>query len=407
MRIAYVMSRFPKLSETFVLLEMLALQQHDFDISIYPLVIEKTSVSHSEVALLESRVRAASPLSTSTARAIWHYARHKPAALFGACLHVARANAAPKRAFLASLATLPRAVWMAWSMERTGIEHIHAHFATHATTAAFVVSRLTSIPFSFTAHAQDIYLNQRMLADKVRAAAFVVTISEYNKRFITRFAGATAADKIHVVHCGVDTHLFQPDASQRAGGPFLIVCVGRLVEMKGQTYLIDACRLLKERGIAFQCALIGDGERRKALERHVVSAGLHNEVRFLGGQPRSVVLDTVCQADAVVLPSIVTPSGRMEGIPVALMEALACQRAVVATRISGIPELITDGESGLLVEPGDPRALANALARLANDDALRARLGAAGRKTVVDAFDLEANTAQLAELFATVRSARG
>jgi glycosyltransferase involved in cell wall biosynthesis len=256
--VAYVMSRFPKLSETFVLFEMLAMQRQGVAVSVYPLVLERATVSHADAARLAEHVRFAIPLSAATAGAVWHYLRRKPRALLTTWLHVARANAAPKRAFLASLSVLPRAAWMARAMERDGVEHVHAHFATHATTAAYVIHRLTGISFSFTAHAQDIYLNQRMLADKVREAAFVATISEFNKRFITNVAGAETASKIHVIHCGVDTELFQPVAA-RVPGPFRIVCVGRLVEMKGQTHLLEACRQLQEHGLAFRCTLIGDG----------------------------------------------------------------------------------------------------------------------------------------------------
>ena len=403
-RVAYVMSRFPKLSETFVLFEMLWMQRHDVDVSVYPLLLERTDVLHAEARQLVKRAHVAKPLSASTMGAIWHYLRRDPGKLLSAGTQVIRATAAPRRAFLANLGTLPRAAWMAREMEREGIEHIHAHFATSATTAAYVINRLTGIPFSFTAHAQDIYLNQRMLAEKVRAAAFVVTISEFNKRFITAIAGLAAADKIHVIHCGVDIDLFQPPDHERRPGPFRIACIGRLVEMKGQTHLVEACRRLAGDGIAYQCSIVGAGPCRQALERQIVESGLSDRVTLLGAQPREVVLATIRDADAVVLPAIVTKEGRMEGISVALMESLACERAVVGTNISGIPELVIDGVTGLLVEPGDATALAAALKRLESDPALREQLGQAGRLKVIHEFDLDTNSASLRELFSASQS---
>jgi len=400
LRVAYVMSRFPKLSETFVLYEMVAMRQLDVDVSVYPLVLEHNTVRHREARQFIDSIHDVKPLSLTTAGAIWHYLRRKPRTLLTTSWRIARTTAAPKRAFLASLATLPRAVWMAREMEASGVEHIHAHFATHATTTAYLVNQLTGIAFSFTAHAQDIYISQRMLPEKVRAAAFVVTISDFNKRFITDMAGDHYADKIQMVHCGVDTTLFRPTEAPRRPGVFRIVSVGRLVEMKGQRHLVEACRLLNERGIPFECAIIGAGPLEGALRRQIAEAGLEGRVQLAGGQARDAVLARVRGADVVVQPSVITPGGRMEGIPVALMEALACERAVIATRVSGIPELVHDGVSGLLVEAGDAIALAEALARLKHDPELRARLGAAGRRTVLAEFDLNANSALVRELFA-------
>jgi colanic acid/amylovoran biosynthesis glycosyltransferase len=260
------------------------------------------------------------------------------------------------------------------------------------------VHRLTGIPFSFTVHAHDLYVDQHMLEQKVRAAAFVVAISEYNKQFIVRHCGEDVHDKIEVVHCGVDTRLFQPRQQDSGSGPFTIVCVGSLEEKKGQTYLVEACRLLKQRGLDFVCHLVGDGQSRAALEQQIQQAGLSGLVRLEGGQPRDQVVRMLRGADVVALPSIITKTGKMEGIPVSLMEPLACEVPVVSTRISGIPELVEDGVTGLLVPPQDPAALADALDRLARDSELGRRMGRAGRAKVLREFDLADNTAKLAQL---------
>jgi glycosyltransferase involved in cell wall biosynthesis len=261
-----------------------------------------------------------------------------------------------------------------------------------------VINRLTGIPFSFTAHAHDLYVDQHMLKEKVRAAKFVVAISEYNKNLITKYAGEAMRNKIKIVHCGVDTRLFQPRQKSAGQAPFTIVCVGSLEEKKGQTYLVEACKILKQRGLVFVCHLIGDGASRPALEAQISRDGLADVVKLEGGRPRDEVLKMLARADVVSLPSIRTKSGKMEGIPVALMEPLACEVPVVSTRISGIPELVEDGLTGLLVAPEDPVALANALQRLANNPELGIRLGQAGREKVLREFDLKDNTAMLAQL---------
>ena len=399
LRVAYVMSRFPKLSETFVLYEMLALDDLGVEIGIYPLIHEREPVAHADVARVRDRVYRPRPIVRTTLAALAHYARRKPGVLFGVGWQIARGSAGSRRMLLASIATIPRAVAFARAFENARVRHIHAHFATHATTAALIAHRLTGIPFSFTAHAHDIYVDQRLLCVKTAEAAFVVAISEYNRGVIARACGQSAHDKTQVVHCGVDTSLFAPPERER-DGPFRIVCVGSLEEKKGQRYLIEACRQLRAQGVAFECVLIGDGACREALVAQAAAADLTSVVRFLGGQPRDVVLAMVRDAGAVVLPSVVTGSGKMEGIPVALMEALACARAVVATRISGVPELVVDGETGLLVAQRDSAALAAALARLQSDSVLRQRLGAAGRRKVCEEFDLRANADVLRALFA-------
>lgn len=396
-KVAYIMSRFPKLSETFVLYEMQALQQQGIAVEVFPLINERASVMHPEAKAYVERAHYHPLMSASILKAQWHFLRTKPAAylkLWGEVLFGAWGSA---NYMLGGLGILPKAVLFAYEMAALGVTHVHAHFANHPAVAALVAHRLLGIPFSFTAHAHDIYVDQHMLERKVRAAMFVIAISEYNKEFIIRHCGEDLRDKIVVVHCGVDTSLFRP-RQKEAVGPFTIVCVGSLEEKKGQTHLIEACRLLRERGLDIVCHLIGEGTTRPALEQQIKDAGLGNCVRLAGGQPRDEVARMLGRADVVALPSIVMKSGKMEGIPVSLMEPLACEVPVVSTRISGIPELVEDGVTGLLTPPADAVALANALERLARDPELGRRLGRAGREKVLREFDLADNATKLARL---------
>jgi glycosyltransferase involved in cell wall biosynthesis len=396
LNVAYIMSRFPKLSETFVLYEMLALQQQGVGVEIFPLINERAKVMHEEAKPFAARARYQPVLSWPILRAQLGWLRAQPRAYMGLWWEVLRGAWGSPNYLVGGLGILPMAARFAEEMRALGITHIHAHFANHPTVAALAAHRLTGIPFSFTAHAHDLYVDQHMLKQKVRAAAFVVAISNYNKELIVKHCGEDVRDKVVVIHCGVDTSLFRP-RQKVPGGPFTIVCVGSIEEKKGQTHLVEACRLLKQRNLDFVCHLIGDGQTRAALEQQIQQAGLTGLVRLEGGLPRAEVLRMLEQADVVALPSIQTKSGKMEGIPVALMEPLACEVPVISTRISGIPELVEDGVTGLLVPPADPAALAGALERLANDPELGRSLGRAGRAKVLREFDLAANTSQLAD----------
>ena len=397
-KVAYIMSRFPKLSETFVLYEMLALQQQGVDVEVFPLINERAKVVHAEAKPFVERAHYLPVLSLPILKANLHFLRTKPAAYLGVWRDVLRGTFGSLNYMLGGLGIIPKAAKFAYDMQRLGVRHVHAHFANHPTVAALVINRLTGIPYSFTAHAHDIYVDQHMLKEKVQGAKFVVAISEYNKALIARHAGEALRAKIKVVHCGVDTSLFQPRQKPAGDGPFTIVCVGSLEEKKGQTYLVEACRLLKQRGLRFVCHLIGDGQNRASLEEQVRRDNLSDVVKLAGGIPRADVLTMLARADVVALPSIRTKSGKMEGIPVALMEPLACEVPVISTQTSGIPELVEDGVTGLLVPPENPAALADALQRLANDPELGRRMGQAGREKVLREFDLNDNAATLVQL---------
>lgn len=296
-----------------------------------------------------------------------------------------------------------KSVHLARQLERGGVKHLHAHFANHPALAAWIVHRLTGIGYSFTAHGSDLHIDQTMLAEKIDEARFVITISQYNQAFIAEHVGAARADKVHIVHCGVDTDLFRPVAGPRqihADGPLRILCIAALRDVKGHRHLIDACALLSTRGIAFRCELVGEGPMRGTIERQVASLGLTNKVLLLGPLPQERILRKLREeTDVVALTSILAPRGNREGIPVTLMEAMACALPVVSSRLSGIPELVEDGISGLLAAPGNAEAIADALERLARDTALRTALGRAARMRIVSSFDIHRNTSELARLF--------
>jgi glycosyltransferase involved in cell wall biosynthesis len=425
--VAYVVSRFPKLTETFVLYEILALERRGVRIELFPLlqarntavhaegaglgrkIIERlrrstsSPLMHAEAAPLVARAHFEPFLSWPILRSQAHFLRHRPRAYAGALWAMVRANWGSANFFVGGLAVFPKAVHMARSMETGGVVHVHAHFANHPAAAAFVIHRLTGIPYSFTAHGADLQVDRHMLREKVAEADFVATISRYNREFILRECGERWSDKVVVVRCGIDTDAFrprpEPETPRLEGGRLVIVCIGTMYEVKGHTYLLDACRLLGQRGVDYVCHLVGDGPDRPALDAQVERTGLGERVVFHGPKTRAEVIELLRQAEVVAVPSVPTSSGRREGIPVVLMEAMGSAVPVVASGISGIPELVEDGVSGLLVPPRDPVALADALELLHRDPHLGRCLGQAGRAKVLDQFDQQANAAALASRF--------
>jgi glycosyltransferase involved in cell wall biosynthesis len=302
-------------------------------------------------------------------------------------------------AFLArAIAVVPRAALIARLVRDGRHGHVHAHWATHPTLAALVVKELTGVGFSFTAHAHDLYLDRSMLDEKIRDARFVVTISEYNRALIGELYGRAAAEKTSVIRCGVDVRSFRPRPEAPREDVPLVACIAGLRDYKGQRYLVDACARLRDRGVAFRCVLVGDGPDRGDLARRIAALGL-TEVELAGALPQDRVRAILARAAVVVHPSVTTEAGMMDGIPVALMEAMATGCAVVSTRVSGIPELVEDGRSGLLVEQRDADALAGAIARLLADRDLAARLGRAGRRAVLRGFSIQSNGAALLAAF--------
>jgi colanic acid/amylovoran biosynthesis glycosyltransferase len=393
-RVAYVMSRFPKLTETFILHELLAMRRQGVDVRVYPLLRERDEVVHPEARPVVEEAHYEPFLSWPIIRSQLAWLRRAPLRYLRALAEVLAASSGSRSFLVRAIAIFPKVAHMARSMQREGVEHVHCHFATHPAAAGMIIHRLTGIPFSFTAHGSDIHRDRTGLRVKVRAASFVVAISEDNRRVIRDECGERTARKVEVIHCGVDTERFR--AERRPGDHALrIVCVGTLHEVKGQAVLLEACRRLMERGVDFRCRLIGDGEDRRMLEDLVRRHGLHGRVELAGRRTGEEVAAELREASVLVAPSVPSRDGRREGIPVVLMEAMATGLPVVASRLSGIPELVTDGEAGLLVEPGDDAAVADALVRLAADAELRHRLGLAGRRRVVEEFDVDRNARAL------------
>jgi glycosyltransferase involved in cell wall biosynthesis len=398
-KIVYIMSRFPDLTETFVLHEILEMQRLGVTVDIYPLLRQRQRVAHPEAVALSRRAHYHPFVSLPILSAQWHFMRRRPRRYLKVLAEVLQGTFGSADFFIKALAIFPKAVRFAYEMQAQDIAHVHAQFATHAAVAAFIIHRLTDIPFSFTARGADIQVDRQMLKEKLEAAAFAISVSRFNRDLMLKTGGCHLQNKIHVIYGGIDTAAFAPRLKQSPAKPLCILCVATLEEGKGHACLVEACRLLRHRGVDFTCHLIGDGPLRSRIVKQIARANLSACITLHGACPQAEVQQQLAQAHVGVLATIPTANGRCEGIPNVLKEAMACGLPVVASRVAGIPELVEHERSGLLVPPGDAPALAAALERLQEDATLRQALGQAGREKIVRDFNLAVSTRQRAALF--------
>lgn len=399
MHIGYVLKKFPRASETFILNEILALQRQGVDVTVFSLNRPDDGVFHPGLAELKHPVVY---LPTRKSEAWLAFLRERrdrlrarAAALFGQFDELLTAGRPDLWQLLGS------GLDLAELAQRHGVQHLHAHFATVAALAARCAAALGGVPFSVTCHAKDIYREgvvpaqfQRLLSP----AAFAVTVCEANRRWIeTELAGDAPLD-VRVLYNGVDTERFHPQNRQPSRTP-TVLAVGRLVEKKGFHVLLDALALLARDGRAPRCVLVGDGEEREALLERSRRLGLR-DVEFAGMKNHDEVRAMVQSATVMALPCIVGQDGNRDALPTVLLEALAAGLPVISTAIAGVEEIVDGGRAGVLVPAGEPAPLAQALAELLGDAARRERLAAAGRARAERLFSLEHNVSVLRAWFA-------
>lgn len=395
MRVAYLVSRFPHVTETFIVRELESVDRDpEIEIELLSLFPTVDPTMHPIHERWVARLRR--PTTGESLRAVGWWLLRRPLRFAAAVATVVIGSVRKPDILGRSLVTIPIAAAHARRLQADPVDHIHAHYATYPALAAWICHRLTGVSYSFTVHAHDIFVHQEMLARKVADASFVVAISEYNRRFLTPYGGGSTTP-VEIVHCGIDPAAFEfrPRVAP-ASGPVRAACVASLQEYKGHEVLL---RALAEGGGdlgRIDLDLVGDGVLRPSLEQLARDLGISERVRFHGSLTEPEVRAVLAEADIFVLPSIVARDGQMEGLPVALMEALASGLFAVSTRLSGIPELVRDGETGALAEPGDVASLAGALERAIQDASeTRAR---AGRELVEREFDISASGIRMAEL---------
>jgi colanic acid/amylovoran biosynthesis glycosyltransferase len=393
--VAVVVSRFPKITETFILREIEALERLGQPVRLVPLLEHRDPVVHPRALPWVEEALYTPFLSGPILRENLAALREGPAYYLRTLLRVVIGSASGLRALAGAVTLFPKAVYLGRRLADEGVGHVHAHFATHPATVAHVASAFSGIPYSFTAHAHDIFLasSRPLLGSKIRAAAFVRTISDYNRRFLeARYP--TARDRMHVIHMGLDPTKYR----RHSVHPGRVLCVASLRAYKGIETLITACDRAPLRDRTFELLLVGDGPQRARLTRQVRRLGLEDRVRLLGARTEDEVTELLATAELFVHPSCVTRSGWMDGIPVALMEAMATGVPVVSTWVSGIPELVGDRDSGRLVFPSNPDELAEVLAGLLDDPQAARTMGERGRRAVRERFELDGCATQLIQV---------
>lgn len=400
-RLAVLFSRFPVWNQTFALGDILALERAGFQIEIFTLRGARGSIQQPETQAFQGCVHHA-PLGA------WPLVRDNLTAwcrpgTWRLLVQLVSGTFIRPVELLKTLVLLPQAVYFAHLIKARGIQHIHAEWASYPATAAWVASELTGIPFSFSAHAYDIYMVQSLLHEKIQRAQFVVTCAETNRQALLSVGGAEAGAKIHLHRHGINLERFRPAAAllDKPRPVWRLLACGVLANYKGFAHLVSACALLRDQGYKFVCSIIGEGPEHRRLARQIRQAGLAAQVRLLPPMPQLQLAEQYHRADVFVQPSVVTRQGNRDVIPNVLVEAMASGVPVVSTRLSGIQELIQDGHNGLLVPPGDAHALATAIAALMQDTQKRARLVETALRTVAEAYDRGQNAERLVQTFMT------
>ena len=378
-KVGYVLEQFPKLSETFVLEEMLELERLGLDLTIFALSDPKESQVHEKVENLRAET-----IRPVTARP-WRALRRRAEGPRLQTIH----TVGPKKWFWG----VRMSSWLAGEAEKRSIDYLHAHFAGDAAWIAMLASKISKIPYSFTAHAGGLFGWPYLLEEKVAGAKFVVSISEFNKKHLG------GGDKIKVVHCGIDLSRFvEKEQRTKNKEQRSILTVARLEEKKGHRYLLEALKILKDKKINLHLTLVGGGVLENVLKEQVRSLGLEDFVTFTGPITQEEVQKLLSETDLFVLPCVKAKNGNMDGIPVVLMEAMAVGVPVISTKISGIPELIEDESSGLLVESRNPQKLAEAIEKILTDDDLRRQFIQQARIKVEEEFDVRKNVKEFTRI---------
>jgi glycosyltransferase involved in cell wall biosynthesis len=396
-RIAYIIGSFPSLTKTFVDREIQEAERQGVDLVLVAARRPAPFEMRAEVKKLAEETKYILPVPwLKFLGGNLYLGLARPRAYLSTLLYLLTRQHDTAAARIKTFFHFAEGTWAAWLLWREGIDHIHAHFADRAAVVAMVASKFLGVSYSLTAHANDIYVSPVMLQEKIANAKFVTTCTAYNKAHLESMTGR----RIELVYHGLDLTAIEPaPQTARNSHPPLILSVGRLVEKKGFPYLIKACRWLQDWGCDFRCEIIGEGPKRGDLEGLVTDLNLQDQVILRGALPNAEVMARYTQAAIFALPCVIAGDGDRDGIPNVLLEAMANLVPVVSTRVSGIPEVVQDGVTGLLVDPGSEEALAKAMARFLHGAQLGEELAQKGYRRVKEEFDVRTNVRQLIELF--------
>ncbi|MDD5680059.1 MAG: glycosyltransferase [Candidatus Omnitrophica bacterium] len=394
-RIAYILSQFPVTSETFILREIRALQSRGVNIKIVSLKPCRDKIIHPEARELMRHTLYARAVTFGGLRFSFCY----PVRALKTLSYVVSTYTSNPVGLAKALYVWLECLSLADMIKRDGITHIHSHWATMPTTAALILSKLAGIPFSFTAHAWDIFVDSAGLGEKIEKAKFTVTCTEYNRQFLHDIYQNGDKEKIYRNYHGIDIDKFSAIEKQNEDNMLHILSIGRLVETKGFEYLIEACAMLRNKGVPFECTIVGDGPLEAKLRMLVHDERLNNHVKLAGAMTQEEIKQLYCRATVLIQPSVVAKDGDRDGIPNVILEAMAMGIPIIATDLSGIPEAVMDNRSGILVPERDIYALSKAMETVWSDIKLRAVLSQNGRPIIREKFNIEKNIEELINIF--------
>ena len=402
--LGYILKGYPRISETFISNEILLLERMGFKLRLFPMRHPRENFSHGSVKEIRARV---DYLPTEL---FFDFSRLTTANIFLAVkrpstyLKTLRYAAAgsPGKNGLATLKHLLQAGYLTNNLllRDKNIVHLHGHFAHSPTSVTLFASLLSEIPFSFTAHAKDIYTSSRdKLKRKIAQARFVTTCTGYNEKYLQDIGGDSSTPIFRIYH-GINVSMFKHQRlNDCPANPYKILTVARMTEKKGLPTLYKALKILHDNGLQFRHALIGDGDDRQKILDLIASLGLSNNCEWLGTQTHEEVLRHFRESDLFVLACEIAKSGDRDGIPNVLVESLAMGVPALSTEVSAIPEILINRETGITVPPSEPHTMSDAIVQMLTDQDLRQRLITNGRKYVEEQFDNKKWVRKLGEVF--------
>ncbi len=408
--LAYILKGYPRISETFISNEILLLERLGFRMHLFPMRKPRENFCHDSV----TQIRAA--IDYLPTELILELPR-----LIGPNILCAVRNPRVYRSALGlaskrfrrtqKTATFKHLFQGGYLAEKhlarsPSIIHLHGHFAHSPTSVTMFAAHLSGLPFSFTAHAKDIYTsNPDQLREKIEQAAFVATCTRHNKKYLENIS-AGSSTPIHCIYHGIDISLFNHAPSEsRSLPPYQLLTVARMTAKKGLPTIYHALRILADRGVRFQHRLIGDGDDRRQILQLINELNLENHCSWLGTKTHTEVLDHFRRSDLFVLGCEVAKNGDRDGIPNVLVESLAMGVPAVSTNVSALPEILIDGTTGITVEPQNSAAFADAILKLLTDGTLRKQVSRQGRIFVQERFDNKKLITELAAIFKSLHPA--
>lgn len=388
-RVGYLLRMYPRFSQTFVVNEILEMERQGLDVTIVSLRRPDEGMFHETVTHVRAKAaylpESLFGYAAKHWKAQWRYLRQSPR-LYGKALALLARHKGTRWFELFQAGQL-----LAWARKQN-VPHVHVHFGTDEATVALLAHRLGGLSYSLTLHAFDIFrdnVDRRLLAAKINGSRFTVTVCESNRRYILERIPGVIPEKVVVNYNGIDLSRFTPNGDVRE--PSSILGVGRLIEKKGFSYLIRAVGRLRDAGLRTTCRIVGDGPEESALRQLIAKHKLEEHVHLVGPVREDRVRELIRQSACFALPCVQAKDNNVDALPTVLLEAQACGCPAVSTRISGVPEIIEHGVSGMLVEPEDAEGLADALRKILTDDQLASRLAKGGRKRAEERFDVTQN----------------